>query len=461
MRLCAFAALRLYRMAGIYIHIPFCRKKCRYCDFPSSTELFKADEFLKVLTAEFRTREKGIKKFDTLYVGGGTPSVLETRQLEKLFLSITGAFGEIKKFREATVEINPESAAPEKLKLIKAAGVNRLSAGLQSTDPARLRFLGRLASYPDFLKTYKAARKAGFGNINADLIYGIPGQTRAEFRKDLERLTDLRPEHISAYCLEIHEGTPLGKLNPEQDEGEAADMYYELINFLERKNYLHYEISNFALKGRESVHNLNYWDRGAYLGFGPSAASHYKNTRWTNTPSLEKYLKSMKRGRHRLFLEKLSRRDVLNERLILGLRKINGIELDGDIIIKFNDRLEKLAEKGFLEFCQGNKPVAQAAFVAKSRILKASRSDAKRGRSCNLRHLLRQKRCSAFSTQTEQPHCGPKCRLARWAQPGRLCRRPKSRDCSRIGVCATGLKVRIKKNFLFVSNSILSELIEA
>jgi len=344
-------------MSGIYIHIPFCKKKCNYCDFLSFEKLYLIDNFLKALEIEFSIRKNEIKNLKTLYIGGGTPSILNIKQLEKLFNSIEKNFQKIDKFKESTIELNPESTNEEKIKLIKNYGFNRLSIGLQTTNDKFLKLSGRLSNFKEFIKVYNYARDNGFNNINLDIIFGFPGQTLKDLEKDLENLILLKPEHISTYCLEIHKDTPMAKMNLKQDEDILSKMYYEIINFLEKYSYNHYEISNFAYKGKESIHNLNYWNRGYYSGFGPGASSHINNIRFSNTDNIEKYIKNqismptspvIADSGMEVAMEKLSKKDILNEKIILGLRKINGIELDKEIIIKFNNKIEMLIKKGFL-----------------------------------------------------------------------------------------------------------------
>lgn len=337
-------------MSGLYIHIPFCQKKCNYCNFFSIENIKLIEDFLKAIEIEFSLRKNELPEYKTLYIGGGSPSVLNLNQLEILFQLIEKNFGKIKNFKESTIELNPESANKEKLDLIKSFGFNRLSIGLQSTNNKILKFLGRLATYEKFLEVYKTARKIGFENINLDLIYGIPGQKIIDLKKDLKKIIHLSPEHISLYCLEIYKNTKFGKMNLKQDENLQAKMYFEIINNLEKNNYKHYEISNFSKKGYQSLHNLNYWNRGYYSGFGPGASSHIENKRFTNSENLNEYISGAKKGFFPKKMEEiLTPQDIENEKIILGLRKIDGIELEASLIIKLKDKIERLLEKGFIE----------------------------------------------------------------------------------------------------------------
>lgn len=337
---------------SIYIHIPFCKKKCNYCDFNSISNLTLIDDFLNALALELKKNSAKINKnhIRSLYIGGGTPSALDEKQLKTLFMKIEDNLGEINKIKESVIEINPESLSEEKLKLIRDFGINRISLGLQSTSDRFLNYLGRLSNYDKFLKSYELIRKYNFKNVNLDLIFAVPSQKMEDLEKDLLNIVRLRPEHISAYCLEIHENTYFGKNKIFIDEDLSRDMYYHIVNFLTDNGYLHYEISNFSLNGFESIHNLNYWNCGQYLGFGPSACSHMDNCRWKNMDDVYGYIDNMNKGEDIIsFKERLTDRDILNERLILGLRQIKGIELDGELFIKFKYNIEKLFKSGYID----------------------------------------------------------------------------------------------------------------
>ena len=339
-------------MSGLYIHIPFCRRKCNYCDF---TSLAGRDEFidpyLDALKAEASRSKELFGRPDTLYIGGGTPSLLTPGQLAALFSLLESAFGPVKDLKEATFEANPESLTTEKAGLLKAAGVSRVSLGLQASQANLLDRLGRLASFEDFLKAFGRLRLAGFDNLNIDLMTGLPGQSLENFRETLERTLALKPEHLSLYALEVHEGTAFATEGVREAPETAADMFGTALPIIETAGFSHYEISNFAKPGRESLHNLNYWDQGDYLGLGAAAASHKDGRRWANTKDPELYINTAAnpQGPALEYSETLTPAQRRAEKIMLGLRKTGGIELPGDIFIEFEERIKKLSAQGVLE----------------------------------------------------------------------------------------------------------------
>ena len=339
-------------MPGLYVHIPFCRAKCGYCDFasaPGSEQ--EIDLFLEALAKEAALRSGLAGKFDTLYVGGGTPSLLSPRQLERLFGVIGTLTGPPAGLAESTFEANPESLDAEKAGLLKAAGVSRISLGLQAAQDALLQRLGRIAMSGDFLRAYKDLRAAGFANINADLMCGLPGQTVKDFTDSLAWLTKLGPEHVSFYALEVHEDTPFGAAGVKEQPELAADMYEAGTEALEAAGYVQYEISNFAKPGRESRHNLNYWEQGEYLGLGPAAASYLSGERRANTSATAEYVKAARADAEipQQYRETLTGRARNAERIMLGLRLVSGIELPDDIFIEFNKEMGRLLAAGLIE----------------------------------------------------------------------------------------------------------------
>ena len=339
-------------MPGLYIHIPFCRAKCGYCDFASApgTEA-EIDLLLGALSKE-AARHSGLKgSFDTLYVGGGTPSLLAPAQLKKLFGIIETLAGPVAALKESTFEANPESLDAEKAALLKRAGVSRISLGLQAVQDALLKRLGRIAMSGDFLKAYKALRAAGFDNINADLMCGLPGQTLEDFKDSLAWLTELGPEHVSFYALEVHEGTPFAAAGVKEAPELAADMYEAGAAALEAAGYAQYEISNFAKPGFEARHNLNYWEQGEYLGLGPAAASYLGGERRANTPATADYIKAALAAEEIpcQYRETLAGRAKKAEMLMLGLRLVSGIELPDDIFIEFKEEMNRLLAAGLIE----------------------------------------------------------------------------------------------------------------
>ncbi len=339
-------------MPGLYVHIPFCRAKCGYCDFASAPGTkAETDRFLEALALE-AARYRGLAgSFTTLYVGGGTPSLLSSAQLKKLLSVVETLTGPLAGLAESTFEANPESLNRTKAGLLKKAGISRISLGLQAAQDALLKRLGRLAMSGDFLRAYKDLRAAGFADINADLMCGLPGQTVKDFKDSLAWLTELGPEHVSFYALEVHEGTPFAAAGVKEAPDLAADMYEAGAAALEAAGYTQYEISNFAKPGREARHNLNYWEQGAYLGLGPAAASYLAGERRANTPDRAKYVRTALAGSEipLQYRETLTGRAKKAERLMLGLRKVSGIELPDDIFIEFKEELGRLFAAGLLE----------------------------------------------------------------------------------------------------------------
>lgn len=349
---------------AFYIHIPFCRKKCNYCDFvsiPVRTDKGTdyTDKYLKVLVNEFAvyfSLPAFLSPF-TIYIGGGTPSILSEKQLRFLFANLFNYFrpkrgipsGRSEQSEnitpEITFEMNPESITGRKLKILKDYGVNRLSIGLQSFDDKILKFLGRVHTVKDFLTCYERARKIGFENINVDLIFGIPGQTAENWGSTLKKVVRLNPEHISIYSLTIEKGTRFFETGLQKDDDADADMYEFAIGYLKKNGYHHYEISNFSKPGFECKHNINYWKNGGYLGFGLGAVSHIKGKRIKNTGNLADYLN----GKFRSDFEELTGDEKMSEDLMLGLRLTGGLEISGNIKEKFSAAIGKLKNDGLLK----------------------------------------------------------------------------------------------------------------
>ena len=281
---------------GLYIHIPFCKQKCYYCDFVSYAKNEKFFErYIEALLEEmnnfFDNNDTEIK---TIYIGGGTPSIIDAKYIEK----IMNFFKEkdlLKKTKEITIEVNPGTVDEEKIKCYKKAGINRLSIGLQSTDDNMLKKIGRIHCYKDFLNTYKFAKEAGFDNINVDIMIGLPEQKNSNVKNTLEKIINLEPEppkHISVYSLIVEENTPIEKMINDgtlelPDEENERNMYWYVKNFLELNGYNHYEISNFAKDGYESIHNSDCWKQKEYIGFGVAAHSFINDVRFGNTSNLD------------------------------------------------------------------------------------------------------------------------------------------------------------------------------
>ena len=360
-------------MPGLYVHIPFCRRKCRYCDFASlAGKDALIGPYLEALGHEARRAKALPEGLDTLYIGGGTPSLLEPRQLETLFRTLETLCGPVKDLKESTFEVNPESLTPEKASLLKAAGINRVSIGLQASQDRLLDRLGRLASFEEFLKAFRALRLAGFDNLNIDLMTGLPDQSAGDFRETLKEVLALAPEHVSFYALEVHEGTAFAAEGVPEAPEAAADMFALAVPVLESAGFRHYEISNFARPGRESAHNLNYWEQGNYLGLGSSAASHSGGLRWANTKDPELYIKTAAgpEGPALEYSEVLTPEQRRAETLMLGLRKTDGIELTDDIFIEFKVRINKLAAQGLLEVTGRRVKIKKAALYISNAVFR-------------------------------------------------------------------------------------------
>ena len=340
---------------GIYIHIPFCVRKCAYCDFlsaPASREIM--DRYVDSLKQEIRGAEELAERYrvSTVFFGGGTPSLLEGEKLAEILEMLLQVMT-VEAEAEITVECNPGTLTENKLDAYRTAGVNRLSIGLQSADNRELRLLGRIHTFEEFLESYELARKKGFGNLNVDLMSALPGQTREGWLQTLEKTADLEPEHISAYSLMIEEGTPFYERYREDapgyrelpDEDTDRLMYEDTKRFLSGRGYERYEISNYARPGYACRHNLSYWERTDYKGFGIGAASLIRNIRYKNNTDLAAYLNGDLSYES---VSALSRKDVLEETMFLGLRKMEGVVLTEQMRKVYGELLNKLEQEGVL-----------------------------------------------------------------------------------------------------------------
>ena len=324
-------------MAGIYVHIPFCIRKCSYCDFVSFAERGVPEAYVDALVKEIDLVSRGGEypaAFDTVFFGGGTPSLLSGDQMRRILTTLQNRFP-IREGAERSMECNPGTAKQENLEAYCAAGINRLSIGLQSVQDALLKNIGRIHTFDQFLETHRAAKKAGFENINVDVMHGLPGQTQEAYLDTLETVCDLGVQHISAYSLILEEHTPLyARVMSEEvtlpDEDETADMQDAGIDYLERRGYRRYEISNFAREGFICRHNLNYWQNGEYLGFGVAAHAVVRNKHWTRTANAEtlpEYYALLAREKRPLAETiRLLPADEMFESVMLGLRLVRGID---------------------------------------------------------------------------------------------------------------------------------------
>ena len=342
-----------------YVHIPFCVRKCQYCDFlsgPSDEET--KDRYIEALLKEIRAAEHTEDyEIVSVFIGGGTPSALKAEAIASIMRTLQEQFFFCED-AEVTIEANPGTVDLEKLTIYRNVGINRLSLGLQSTDAEELKLLGRIHSYEEFLKSYEWAREAGFSNINIDLMFAIPGQTGEAWRQHLYQVAELNPEHISAYSLIIEEGTPFAEQNLDlPDEDTEYQMYEDTAEILERYGYRQYEISNYAKQGYMCRHNAGYWQRREYLGFGLGASSLYGGMRFSNTHQMQEYLKESRNpDQIRQDVTVLSRNERIEEFMFLGLRMTEGISekkfeenFDVRLMDVYGDILQKYEETGFME----------------------------------------------------------------------------------------------------------------
>ena len=395
---------------GIYIHVPFCRSKCYYCDFCSKSGSDEAmiEAYVKAACREIDAVAENIRRggvgtqvdiceengrgdpaptgyvcrggvsppvingsklqrsdgesggaaekchlpiVDTVYFGGGTPTLLTVEQFERLISAVKRNFG-IAEGAEITAEANPKTADREKLAGMRKAGINRLSIGMQSTHDGELRALGRIHNFADFERIFNDAREVGFDNISADLMYGIPNQTRESFAETVERLAAMNPEHISSYCLTVEEGTNFHRRRDSlnlPDEDSVAEMYAEMSNILAENGYNKYEISNFAREGRESRHNLKYWEYDDYIGIGPAAHSFFSGVRSSHSRNIEGYIA----GEDIIdSCDRIEGDEAVSEYVMLAMRLRKGVDAARfkarfglDLYEKFGRKLEKFAPK--------------------------------------------------------------------------------------------------------------------
>lgn len=322
-------------MESVYIHIPFCNSICSYCDFCKM--LYNGSwvtQYLNALINEIQDRYLG-EEIKTLYIGGGTPSSLSIKDIRYLFEIISRL--NLDKLEEFTFECNLNDINEDLLQVLRENGVNRLSIGIESFNEDKLKFMERYHTFSDARDKMKLIRKMGFNNVNVDLIYGIPGETLKDLKKDLDLILKLEPDHISTYSLIVEDNTKIGinGVLPIPEELDAS-MYEYICDKLDVKKYNHYEISNFALKDRESRHNLQYWNNNEYYGFGLGAHGYIHGVRYENTRSLTKYVK----GEFLKSEEILSKEDKMYNELMLGFRKMEGINLK-DFFMKYEINMQE------------------------------------------------------------------------------------------------------------------------
>ena len=348
------------KSVGLYVHIPFCLSKCAYCDFCSFSTKDESliDGYVNALCNEiYSYREKGIS-VDTVFFGGGTPSLLSPDSFKKIVNSINFTF-DLSELSEFTVEVNPKTLSRDKLLQYISCGVNRISIGMQSIHENELKKIGRIHNYSDFLNTYKLCRELGISNINVDIMYGIPDQTVESFKSTLEQIVSLKPEHLSVYSLIVEPGTPLSEnINALDipDDDCVFDMYQACCSLLSSKGYEHYEISNFALPTFDCKHNLKYWNTDEYIGVGLSAHSYFDDCRFSNTATkdderlLIDYIKGQFTHTDRTVIDI---NDAIYEYVMLRLRLKNGIVLSSfkekfgfDFLSGREDKIKRFANLG-------------------------------------------------------------------------------------------------------------------
>ena len=320
-------------MAGIYLHIPFCKRRCIYCDFFSTTQGGQTDRYIQTLCKELEQRKEYLEgeEIETIYLGGGTPSQLQEKHFEQIFSTLY-IYYPVRPDAEITLEANPDDLNKEYVTMLRHFPFNRLSMGIQTFNDTTLRLLHRRHTAQQAIDAFERCRQTGFANISIDLMYGLPGETLASWKADLEQAIALHPEHISAYHLIYEEGTPLWKLREEHrvseiDEDLSVSLFSELIHTLKTAGYEHYEISNFCLPGKHSRHNSSYWIGKKYLGCGASAHSYNGISRQWNIASLEKYMTGIEHRKPDYETEELDLYTRYNDFVITSLRTMWGMSL--------------------------------------------------------------------------------------------------------------------------------------
>lgn len=353
-------------MAGIYIHIPFCKRRCIYCDFFSTTQSEKKSAYVRALCRELEMRRDYVEgeEIETIYLGGGTPSQLTEEELKAIFASIYHIY-KVKEDAEITLEANPDDLTPEYVAMLRQLPVNRISMGIQTFQEETLKLLHRRHTAIQAIEAFRRCREAGFRNISIDLMYGLPGETLETWMQDLRQAINLRPEHISAYHLIYEEDTALWKLREqhqveEADENLSVSLFETLIDRLKEAGYQHYEISNFCLSAMHSRHNSSYWTGKKYLGCGPSAHSFNGVSRQWNVASLEGYIKGVEEGVLDYEVEELDLYTRYNDYVLTSIRTCWGMSLSklrsefGEELYRYCMRMAKPHEdQGVLENREG------------------------------------------------------------------------------------------------------------
>ncbi len=362
-------------MSGLYIHIPFCKKKCPYCDFISfDNKTYLIDEYIDALYKELLLYiNQNNFNFETLYIGGGTPSFLSLKQIKRLFDLLYSVINK-EKLREITIEVNPGTIDKSKAEVI-SENVNRVSLGMQSFNNNTLKILGRIHKSRENYLTFEIFKKAGINNINIDLMYGICDQNINDVLDDLKKTIKLNPEHISFYLFTIHEKKFKGKKLPDDDL--IADMYFKGIKKLRKHGFVHYEISNFAKKNYFCQHNMNYWNLNEYLGVGVSASSFINNKRFTNTKNLKYYLKSINNNKLPVvYKENITYQTKIKEYIMLKLRTKDGIDNENfhtnfkfDFYVRYSNIIGKLVSEKYMKISGNRIALTEKGFLMSNEII--------------------------------------------------------------------------------------------
>lgn len=350
---------------GIYIHIPFCKQKCYYCDFISfCNKDYLIKEYVQAIKIEIQNKIKNIDKtkynITTIYIGGGTPSYIDAKYIEEILNELKN---EIQLAKEITIEVNPGTVTKEKLEKYKGLGINRLSIGLQETHNNLLKQIGRIHTLEEFKKTYEMAKIIGFENVNIDLMLGLPNQTIKDLKENLSYIVKLNPNHISVYSLILEEGTNLYKQVENNSlqlptEEQERNMYWYVKSALELNGYKHYEISNFSKPNYESKHNINCWEQKEYIGFGVAAHSYFEGKRFSNTENIEEYINNIQNNNltNNIKVHEIQNiEDMQKEYMLLNLRKIEGVNIQKfknkfkcNPIFLYKEELNKLTKEDLL-----------------------------------------------------------------------------------------------------------------
>ncbi|MDP8314500.1 MAG: radical SAM family heme chaperone HemW [Candidatus Celaenobacter antarcticus] len=371
---------RKVKEISLYIHIPFCTRKCNYCNFYSITYDAKlAENYIRSLTKEISQYKNKNYALTSIYIGGGTPSLLSFPLLFSLFSGINDTFS-ISPNIEVTIEANPASITKDASRYWNILGINRVSMGVQSFNDNELKILGRIHSEKDIQPAFEIVRDHCTENISLDLMYGIPVQTHGTLMKSLQRAIELEPKHISSYCLSLEKGTPLFDARAHYtfpSEDIQKEMYYSMLSFLEDNCFHQYEISNFSNKGYESQHNISYWKGKEYIGCGAAAHSFYDMTRKENISDVQRYINNMQNEQSVCKSSKLiSKREYISDMIFLGLRMTKGVplsylkkELGFDVIIEYSDIIDKYSKLGYLTVENDHLKLTKKALFVSDEIL--------------------------------------------------------------------------------------------